>query len=72
MTVIKHTRYICDVCQTTYNSEQSMTQVKFSYDVYDGKFDCCYDCMRGNEKMRSVYQKIIDVLVFWRNKGEKK
>ena len=72
MSIRTTTFYTCDVCQTTYYSEQSMTQVNFYYDTYSGKFDCCYDCMRGNEKMRSVYQKIIDVLVFWRNKGEAK
>ena len=71
MSIKSMTYYTCDVCATTYHGEDWLTKINFSYDSYSGQFDCCYNCMRGNEKMKSVYQRIIDVIIFW-GKGEAK
>lgn len=70
MSVRVNTHYICDVCQKIHYSESSITKVKFSYDTYEGAFDCCYECLRGNERMRTTYRKIIEFIFRIKDKQE--
>jgi hypothetical protein len=52
---------ICDVCMHEYFNEDSVTEIEFSYNKVSYKFDCCYNCLRGNS-IRGMYKKITKII----------